>query len=64
MEVTEATIKLLVDAFYTRVRRDPVLGPIRTPVPALVPPPTWSPATASAGKPPVGIELAILSALP
>jgi hemoglobin len=26
--VTEVTIKLLVDAFYTRVRRDPVLGPI------------------------------------
>lgn len=27
-EVTETTIKLLVDAFYTRVRCDPVLGPI------------------------------------
>ena len=27
-DVTETTIKLLVDAFYTRVRRDPVLGPI------------------------------------
>ncbi len=27
-EVTEATIKLLVDAFYARVRRDPTLAPI------------------------------------
>ncbi len=27
-DVTETTIKLLIDAFYTRVRRDPVLGPI------------------------------------
>jgi hemoglobin len=27
-EVTEQTIKLLVDAFYARVRRDPTLGPI------------------------------------
>jgi hemoglobin len=27
-EVTEATIKLLVDAFYARVRRDATLGPI------------------------------------
>ena len=27
-EVTESAIKLLVDAFYTRVRRDAVLGPI------------------------------------
>lgn len=26
--VTEATIKVLVDEFYTRVRRDPVLGPV------------------------------------
>jgi hemoglobin len=26
-EVTESAIKLLVDAFYTRVRRDAVLGP-------------------------------------
>jgi hemoglobin len=27
-EVTEATIKLLVDSFYARVRRDPTLGPV------------------------------------
>jgi len=27
-EVTEATIKALVDGFYARVRRDPALGPI------------------------------------
>ena len=27
-EVTEETIKLLVDAFYARVRRDPALAPI------------------------------------
>ncbi len=27
-EVTEATIRRLVDAFYARVRRDPTLGPI------------------------------------
>jgi hemoglobin len=27
-EVTERTIKLLVDTFYARVRRDPTLGPI------------------------------------
>ena len=27
-EVTEATIRLLVDTFYARVRRDPVLGPL------------------------------------
>jgi hemoglobin len=27
-EITEATIKALVDAFYTRVRRDPVLAPV------------------------------------
>jgi hemoglobin len=27
-EVTEAAIKALVDGFYTRVRRDPTLGPI------------------------------------
>jgi hemoglobin len=27
-EVTEATIKVLVDAFYARVRRDTTLGPI------------------------------------
>ncbi|MDR3531719.1 MAG: group III truncated hemoglobin [Rhodopila sp.] len=27
-EVTEATIKTLVDGFYARVRRDPALGPI------------------------------------
>jgi hemoglobin len=28
--VTEATIHVLVDGFYARVRRDPVLGPIFT----------------------------------
>lgn len=28
--VTEATIRALVDGFYTRVRRDPALGPIFT----------------------------------
>jgi hemoglobin len=27
-EVTEATIRVMVDAFYARVRRDPTLGPI------------------------------------
>ena len=27
-EVTEATIKALVDGFYARVRHDPTLGPI------------------------------------
>ena len=27
-EVTEATIKVLVQSFYARVRRDPTLGPI------------------------------------
>lgn len=27
-EVTEATIRLLVNTFYARVRRDPVLGPV------------------------------------
>ena len=27
-EVTEATIKTLVDGFYARVRRDPTLGPV------------------------------------
>jgi hemoglobin len=27
-QVTEATIRRLVDAFYARVRRDPTLGPI------------------------------------
>jgi hemoglobin len=27
-EVTEVTIKILVDGFYARVRRDPTLGPI------------------------------------
>lgn len=27
-EVTETTIKVLVDEFYARVRRDPALGPI------------------------------------
>jgi hemoglobin len=27
-DVTEATIKVLVDGFYARVRRDPTLGPI------------------------------------
>jgi hemoglobin len=27
-QITEATIKVLVDAFYTRLRCDPVLGPI------------------------------------
>ncbi len=27
-DVTEATIVLLVDTFYQRVRRDPVLGPV------------------------------------
>ena len=27
-EVTEATIRRLVDAFYRRVRRDPTLGPL------------------------------------
>lgn len=27
-DVTEATIKVLVDAFYARVRRDPALGPV------------------------------------
>ncbi len=27
-EVTEATIRVLVDGFYARVRRDPTLGPI------------------------------------
>ena len=26
--VTEATIRMLVDSFYARVRRDPTLGPI------------------------------------
>jgi hemoglobin len=29
-ELTEETIKTLVDEFYARVRRDPVLGPIFT----------------------------------
>jgi hemoglobin len=27
-EITETTIRLLIDAFYTRLRRDPVLEPI------------------------------------
>jgi hemoglobin len=27
-EITEATIEALIDRFYARVRRDPVLGPI------------------------------------
>jgi len=27
-DITEATIKALVDAFYARVRRDPALGPV------------------------------------
>src|ERR1700712_3834898 len=27
-EITEATIRVLVDSFYARVRRDPALGPI------------------------------------
>jgi hemoglobin len=27
-EVTEVTIKVLIDGFYARVRRDPTLGPI------------------------------------
>jgi len=27
-DVTEATIRQLVDAFYTRARRDPTLGPV------------------------------------
>src|SRR5438067_7203984 len=27
-ELTEATIKALIDRFYARVRRDPALGPI------------------------------------
>jgi hemoglobin len=27
-EITEATIRVLVDSFYARVRRDPTLGPI------------------------------------
>jgi hemoglobin len=29
-EITETTIKLLVDSFYARVRHDPTLGPIFT----------------------------------
>ena len=27
-EITEATIRVLVDSFYARVRRDPTLGPV------------------------------------
>jgi hemoglobin len=29
-EITETTIRVLVDAFYARLRRDPTLGPIFT----------------------------------
>jgi hemoglobin len=37
-EITEATIKVLVDSFYARVRRDPALGPIFS---AAIAPEAW-----------------------
>ena len=39
-EVTESAIKRLVDQFYARVRRHPVLGPVFD---AAIPEPAWPP---------------------